>query len=65
MSEQKPVVLYPQRTVTKCPVCQKPTYSPGGIHPQCAVTRADEPRRIALAAERKKQKVNNKESGTN
>ncbi|HYM86041.1 MAG TPA: hypothetical protein VET30_04830 [Pseudoxanthomonas sp.] len=24
-----------------CPVCGKASYSRGGVHPQCAVTRAD------------------------
>jgi hypothetical protein len=27
-----------------CPVCGKPAYSRGGVHPQCAVSRADKAR---------------------
>ena len=30
-----------------CPVCGKPSYSLGGVHPQCAVTRADKVRKGA------------------
>lgn len=64
MSEKKPKSLFPERTVTRCPVCQEPTYSSCGIHPQCAVKRADEPRRLALVADRKMKKAN-KESQSN
>jgi hypothetical protein len=28
-----------------CPVCGKPSYSRGGVHPQCAVARADKARK--------------------
>ena len=56
MSEKKPTSLFPQRTVRKCPVCQETTYSSSGIHPQCAVKQADEPRRQKLAAEKKTKK---------
>ena len=28
-----------------CPVCGKPSYSLGGVHPQCAVARADKVRK--------------------
>jgi hypothetical protein len=27
-----------------CPVCGKASFSPGGIHPQCSMQQADEPR---------------------
>lgn len=37
----------------KCPVCDKNSYSKDGIHPQCAESRSDEPRRLELAAEKK------------
>lgn len=30
-----------------CPVCGKPSYSLGGVHPQCAVTRADKVRKAS------------------
>ena len=39
MSHAKPKLVGPARAV--CPVCRTTTYSLGGIHPQCAVTRAD------------------------
>jgi hypothetical protein len=29
-----------------CPVCGKPSYSRGGVHPQCAVARADKVRKL-------------------
>lgn len=57
MSEKKPLSLFPQRVITKCPVCREPTYSASGIHPQCAVKRADEPRRLALVADKKMKKA--------
>jgi hypothetical protein len=28
----------------RCPVCNQAVYSPGGIHPQCAVRQSDPPR---------------------
>jgi hypothetical protein len=34
-----PVPIGPQRP--SCPVCGKVSYSPAGIHPQCAASRAD------------------------
>jgi len=39
MNHTKPKFAEPVRPI--CPVCGKTAYSPGGIHPQCAVTRAD------------------------
>ncbi|MCI0358317.1 MAG: hypothetical protein L0211_07535 [Planctomycetaceae bacterium] len=30
-----------------CPVCGKPSYSLGGVHPQCAVSRADKVRKAS------------------
>ena len=39
MNFSKPKVIGPVRPT--CPVCGETTYSHGGIHPQCAVTRAD------------------------
>ncbi len=41
MSEKKPVVLQMSRARGNCPVCGKPSYSATGMHPQCAVARAD------------------------
>jgi hypothetical protein len=39
MNISKPKVIRPVRAI--CPVCGKTAYSHGGIHPQCAVERAD------------------------
>jgi len=39
MNHAKPKFIGPVRAV--CPVCGQTSYSPGGIHPQCAVTHAD------------------------
>jgi hypothetical protein len=39
MSHTKPKFIDPVRAL--CPVCGKTAYSQGGIHPQCAVLRAD------------------------
>jgi hypothetical protein len=35
-----------RREMPVCPVCGKISYSVGGIHPQCAVSRADERLRV-------------------
>lgn len=34
-----------------CPVCGKPSYSPSGIHPQCACRRMDDAERERLRRE--------------
>ena len=52
MSSEKSVVIVPQTPKILCPICGKPTYSSGGIHPQCAMQKADEPRLIRLKAAR-------------
>jgi hypothetical protein len=39
MNISKPKVIGPVRAV--CPVCRTTAYSRGGIHPQCAVLKAD------------------------
>src|SRR6478752_2405084 len=44
MSIIKPVIVIPGPEKILCPICSKPTYSRGGIHPQCAMEQADEPR---------------------
>ncbi len=31
----------PVSTRARCPVCRQPVYSRSGIHPQCAVRRAE------------------------
>ncbi len=36
--------LKPASTRARCPVCHEAVYSTAGIHPQCAVKRADPPR---------------------
>ena len=40
-----------------CPVCGKPSYSLGGVHPQCAVTRADKVRKATKPAVKPKPAV--------
>lgn len=47
MSISKPAVIV--RTPPACPVCGKPSYSQGGVHPQCAVARADKIRKPKIA----------------
>jgi hypothetical protein len=49
-SEKSVVILPPPKHI--CPVCHKPAYSLGGVHPQCAIEQADEPRILKLRAER-------------
>ena len=54
MSEKKPAPWISQPGGKVCPVCGTRTYSQGGIHPQCAVYRA-EARTEKLKAERKRE----------
>ncbi len=35
MSSEKSVVILPPPPKPICPVCGKPSYSLGGVHPQC------------------------------
>ena len=53
MSEKKPALVAPRRALPNCPVCGKVSYSVTGMHPQCAVVRAD----AALRARQKVKKV--------
>jgi hypothetical protein len=53
MSEKKTTPLTSPVSGNICPVCNKRSYSRGGIHPQCAVLRADAPRTEKIKAERK------------
>ena len=55
MSEKKPTPIIADGKIKMCPVCGKRSYSREGIHPQCAVALADEPRKLRLAAEKKAQ----------
>jgi hypothetical protein len=59
MNTKKPeplILLQPQRGKT-CPVCGKPSYSRGGVHPQCCVKQADEPRQLQLAEAKRKARL--------
>ncbi|MBA3483057.1 MAG: hypothetical protein H0T51_14710 [Pirellulales bacterium] len=55
MDSKKPVPLMAEPRGSVCPVCGKRSYSLRGIHPQCAVQQADEPRQKLLAAEKKEK----------
>jgi hypothetical protein len=44
----KPAPIFPQHHRNLCPICGTATYSRDGIHPQCAVQQADEPRNLKL-----------------
>jgi len=50
MDSLKPAPLFPQRTRQRCPICGLPSYSREGVHPQCALQKADEPRNRRLRA---------------
>jgi hypothetical protein len=52
MSSEKSVVILPPLPKHICPVCHKPAYSLGGVHPQCAIEQADEPRILKLKTAR-------------
>ena len=49
MSSEKSVIIIPPPPKNLCPVCGKAAYSLGGIHPQCAIQQADEPRMFGFA----------------
>ncbi len=51
MSERKPLLIPTILPRGLCPVCGKPSYSPTGTHPQCAVVRADAISRAARKAD--------------
>ena len=55
MDSKKPVPLMVEPRGSICPICGKRSYSLRGIHPQCAVQQADEPRQKLLAAEKKEK----------
>ena len=55
MSILKPVPIVPQAIKNLCPICGKASYSRDGIHPQCALQRADEPRNVKNRAAKKKE----------
>jgi hypothetical protein len=52
MSSEKSVIVLPIPPKHICPVCGKPAYSLGGVHPQCSLEQADEPRMLKLRAAR-------------
>ncbi len=52
MSNVKSVIILPPPPKHVCPVCGTASYSLGGVHPQCAVEQADEPRILKLRAAR-------------
>ena len=54
MNTKKPEPLYETAAAPVCPICGKKSYSPAGIHPQCAMQQADAPRQKKLAAAKKK-----------
>ena len=50
IKKPEPLLRWPKRNA--CPVCGKASYSSAGIHPQCAMARAERLRRAKLAVER-------------
>jgi molybdenum cofactor biosynthesis enzyme MoaA len=52
MSSEKSVVIVRPTPKHLCPICGTAAYSLGGIHPQCAIQQADEPRIVRLRAAR-------------
>ena len=55
MNHKKPTPILDQRSKKMCPVCGTRSYSPDGIHPQCAVEQADAPRQELLRAKKKSE----------
>jgi len=56
---QKPEPLYAPPRRNQCPVCGDVSYSPDGIHPQCAMQKADQERmtRIKSPSTAAKKKI--------
>ncbi len=52
MNHKKPTPILANRSRKICPVCEKPSYSASGIHPQCAVHQADAARKEQLKAKK-------------
>jgi endogenous inhibitor of DNA gyrase (YacG/DUF329 family) len=50
MSTEEFIVVVPRPPRNLCPICGKASYSAGGVHPQCAMQQADEPRLARLKA---------------
>lgn len=63
MNHKKPTPILRASNNKICPVCGLPSYSAGGIHPQCAVKQADAPREKQLKAERDAEAKKKQESG--
>lgn len=53
VNEKKPTPVIAERTSKTCAVCGQRSYSPGGIHPQCAMALADAPRKAQLLADKR------------
>ena len=55
MEHKRPIPLMEraQKRRSACPVCNQPSYSRGGIHPQCAAQRADASRMARVKAAKK------------
>ena len=52
MNSKKVVPIAARPGERTCPICGKPSYSVGGIHPQCAMQHADAPRKKSLKEEK-------------
>jgi hypothetical protein len=50
-NNRKPAPLYAPIQRAVCPVCHTTSYSPAGIHPQCAMRHADEAQKARLKAQ--------------
>lgn len=60
MSSEKSVVVISPAAKHLCPICGRASYSVGGVHPQCAMQQADEPRLVSLRAARVAETKNKK-----
>jgi hypothetical protein len=50
--KEEPILIVPPPPKNLCPICGKPAYSLGGIHPQCAMQQADQPRLARLKTQK-------------
>jgi len=64
-NNKKPTPLIPGISNKICPICGEVSYSRDGIHPQCAMIQADEPRKQQIMEDRKEAAKNKSKESEN
>jgi hypothetical protein len=63
MSSKKPRPLIVSSKHGRCPVCGEISYSPAGVHPQCAVRQADAKRLLAIKKNKRSKETSKPPAG--